>query len=115
VNIAFGGHRYCLWVPRSRGGGGGGGPPPHVAWLTAPADVLWARARAAAQGDRPLAKDEQAFGRLLEERNDLYRRVASAAVLNDGSRALAAVADEVAALAADGGPRPAPGHGEDRR
>jgi shikimate kinase len=88
---------------------------PHVAWLTAPADVLWARARAAAQGDRPLAKDEQAFGRLLEERNDLYRRVASAAVLNDGSRALAAVADEVAALAADGGPRPAPGHGEDRR
>ena len=22
VNIAFGGHRYCLWVPRSRAGGG---------------------------------------------------------------------------------------------
>ena len=88
---------------------------PHVAWLTAPADVLWARARAAAPGGRPLAMDEQAFGRLLEERNDLYRRVASAEVLNDGSRALAAVADEIVALAADGGLRPAPGHGEDRR
>ena len=22
ANIAFGGHRYCLWVPRSRAGGG---------------------------------------------------------------------------------------------
>lgn len=88
---------------------------PHVAWLTAPADVLWVRARAAAPGDRPLAKDEQAFGRLLEERNDLYRRVASAEVLNDGSRALAAVADEIVALAAAGGLRAAPAHGEDRR
>ena len=86
---------------------------PHVAWLTAPADVLWARA--AAPGGRPLAKEEQAFGRLLEERNDLYRRVASAEVLNDGSRALAAVADEIVALAADGGLHPAPGHVEDRR
>ena len=54
---------------------------PHVAWLTAPAEALWARA--AARGGRPLAKDEQAFRRLLEERNDLYRRVASAEVLND--------------------------------
>ena len=88
---------------------------PHVAWLTAPADVLWARARAAAQGDRPLARDEKAFRRLLEERNDLYRRVASAEVLNDGSRALTAVADEIVALAADGGLHPAPGHVEDRR
>jgi len=87
---------------------------PHVAWLTAPADVLWARARAAAPGGRPLAKDEQAFGRLLEERNDLYRRVASAEVLNDGTRALEVVADEITALAAGGGLHPAPGHGEDR-
>ena len=83
---------------------------PHVAWLTAPPDVLWARV--AGHGDRPLAKDEQAFRRLLEERNDLYRRVASAEVLNDGSRALAAVADEIAALAADGAVHSAPGHGE---
>lgn len=86
---------------------------PHIAWLTAPADVLWARARAAAQGDRPLARDQQAFRRLLEERNDLYRRVASAEVLNDGSRALEVVADEIAALAAHGGPHSA-GHVEDR-
>ncbi len=93
---------------------------PDVAWLTAPADVLWARA--SARGGRPLAKDEQAFRRLLEERNDLYRRVASTEVLNDGSRALAAVAREIAALAADGGvdggadgeSHRAPGHGEDR-
>jgi shikimate kinase len=81
-----------------------------VAWLTAPADVLWARA--AARGGRPLAKDEQAFRRLLGERNELYRRVASAEVLNDGSRVLAAVAREIAALAADGAAdgvlRPAP-------
>ena len=85
---------------------------PQVAWLTAPAEVLWARA--AARRGRPLAKDQQAFDRLYEERNDLYRRVASAEVLNDGSRALAAVADEIAALAADGALRTAPGHGEER-
>ena len=78
---------------------------PDVAWLAAPAEVLWARA--AARGGRPLARDEQAFRRLLDERNDLYRRVASAEVLNDGSRPLAAVAAEVAALAAPGARRPA--------
>ena len=83
----------------------------HVAWLTAPADLLWARA---ARRGRPLAKDRQAFDRLFAERNDLYRRVASAEVLNDGSRELAAVADEVVALAADGALHPAPGHGEGR-
>ena len=58
----------------------------HVAWLTAPADVLWARTRRAALGERPLATDEQVFARLLLERNELYRRVATAEVLNDGSR-----------------------------
>jgi shikimate kinase len=91
---------------------------PDVAWLTAPADVLWARTQAAARGGRPLATDEQAFRRLLEERSDLYRRVASTEVLNDGSRALAAVAREIAALAEDGGidneSHRAPGPWEDR-
>ena len=87
---------------------------PHVAWLTAPADVLWARTLSAARRGRPLARDEQAFRSLLEERNDLYRGVASNEVLNDGSRALAAVADEVAALAADGALHAAPGPGEQR-
>ena len=84
---------------------------PHVAWLTAPADVLWARA---VRRGRPLAKDRQAFDRLYEERNDLYRRVASAAVLNDGSRELTVVADEIVALVADGRPDAAPGRGKGR-
>ncbi|MCX6374070.1 MAG: shikimate kinase [Actinobacteria bacterium] len=87
---------------------------PHVAWLTAPAEVLWARTRAAAPSRRPLAHDEQAFRRLLDDRNDLYRRVCSAKVLNDGSRTLATVAGEIVALAADGALAPAHGHGEDR-
>ena len=84
---------------------------PHVAWLTAPAEVLWARAT---RRGRPLAKDRQAFDRLYEERNDLYRRVASAAVLNDGSRELTVVADEIVALVADGRPDAAPGRGKGR-
>ncbi len=88
---------------------------PHVAWLTAPAEVLWARTRAAAPGGRPLAQDEQAFRRLLDDRNDLYRRVCSAEVLNDGSRTLATVAGEIVALAAGGALAPAPRQGEDRR
>lgn len=87
---------------------------PHVAWLTAPAEVLWARTRAAAPGRRPLAQDEPAFRRLLEERSDLYRGVCSAEVLNDGSRTLASVAGEIVALAADGALAPAHRHGEDR-
>ena len=84
---------------------------PHVAWLTAPAEVLWARAT---RRGRPLAKDRQVFDRLYEERNDLYRRVASAVVLNDGSRALTAVADEIVALTADREPDAASGSGEGR-
>jgi shikimate kinase len=88
---------------------------PHIAWLTAPADVLWARAQTAAAGGRPLAKDEDAFRRLLEERNDLYRRVATVEVLNDGSRSLDAVAAEVAALAAGRVLHTAIGDGDQRR
>jgi len=86
---------------------------PHVAWLTAPAEVLWARA--AARRGRPLAKDQQAFDRLYEERNELYRRLASAEVLNDGSRALTAVAADIVALAVDRALRPAPVRGEGGR
>jgi shikimate kinase len=86
----------------------------HVAWLTAPVDVLWARACAGSAGGRPLAADQQAFGRLFEERAAVYRRVACAEVRNDGSRALADVAREIAALAMDGGAHPAPGHGTAR-
>ena len=70
-----------------------------VVWLTAPADALWERVRTAAPGGRPLATDEQGFARLLAERNDLYRRVATAGVSNDGRRPLEAVAEEVVLLA----------------
>ena len=87
---------------------------PQVAWLTAPAEVLWARVRSAVPGGRPLAQDEPAFRRLLDERSDLYRRVASAEVINDGSRAPAVVADEVAGLAAGGALLPASGQVEGR-
>ena len=68
---------------------------PVVIWLQAPTDVLWERARRAPQGTRPLAEDEAAFGALLAEREALYREVAGAAVLNDGSRALDEVVEEV--------------------
>ena len=87
----------------------------HVAWLTAPADVLWARTRRAAPGERPLATDEQAFVRLLLERNELYRRVATAEVLNDGSRTPAAVAEEIVTLVAGGALHPASLREEDGR
>jgi shikimate kinase len=86
---------------------------PHVAWLTAPADVLWARTRGVTTGGRPLADDEEAFRGLLVERNELYRRVATVEVLNDGSRALAAVAEEIVSLAAEGAFRLPRGRGED--
>ena len=85
-----------------------------VVWLTAPQEVLWARASNAPHGGRPLAADEQAFGRLFEDRRELYGRVATAEVVNDGSRALTAVADEIVALAVDGGLHPASKRGEDR-
>jgi len=68
---------------------------PHVAWLTAPADVLWARVVSAGLGTRPLARDEAAFRRLLEERAAFYESVATMAVVNDGNRPPAAVAAEI--------------------
>jgi shikimate kinase len=68
---------------------------PHVVWLTAPASVLWARVCAAGLGDRPLARDEAEFGRLLDARLPLYREVATLVVENDGSRSLQALAAEI--------------------
>lgn len=70
----------------------------HVVWLTAPADVLWARVRTST-GRRPLASDEDRFRRLLEERSALYATVATDAVINDGRRPQSDVADEVARIA----------------
>lgn len=72
---------------------------PHVAWLTAPPEVLWARVRAAREGRRPLAQDEVSFRRLLEERSEFYRQVATVEIVNDGSRAFATVVDAIATLA----------------
>ncbi len=69
---------------------------PHVVWLTAPLEVLFARASG---GGRPLAQDEAAFRRLLDERAPVYRRLATATVANDGLRPPDDVAAEIAALA----------------
>ena len=83
----------------------------HVVWLTAPADVLWARVKTSA-GRRPLASDEERFRRLLEERSALYATVATDAVMNDGGRPKSDVADEVAWIASAStgtGTVPAPG------
>lgn len=79
---------------------------PHVVWLTAAPDVLWARV--AAEGSRPLAKDEESFVALLVEREPLYRELATV-VMDTSGRAPAAVADavvaELAAAPASAGPR----------
>jgi len=72
---------------------------PHVAWLTAPPGVLWGRAAGAGAAERPLARDEEAFARLLAGRSALYAEVASVEIANDGSRPLEAVVDAVVALA----------------
>ena len=68
----------------------------HVVWLTAPPNVLFARA---CGGGRPLARDEAAFRRLLDDRLPVYRRLATATGANDGSRPVDDVAAQIAALA----------------
>jgi shikimate kinase len=70
-----------------------------VVWLTAPRGVLWRRAAAAGAAERPLARDEETFARLLAARSALYAEVASAEVLNDGSQPLENVVDAVVSLA----------------
>ena len=62
----------------------------------APAEVLAGAACAA--GDAAAGRDEAAFRALLAEREPLYRAVAGATVVNDGTRSLGEVADEVVAL-----------------
>jgi shikimate kinase len=73
-----------------------GGRGRHVVWLTAPPEMLFARA---SEGGRPLARDEDAFRRLFDERLPVYRELATATVLNDGSRPVDEVAAQIAALA----------------
>lgn len=71
----------------------------HVAWLDAPVATLYARARG---GQRPLARDEARFQELYDERRPLYESVATVRVVNDGTRTLAQIVDELqAALEAE--------------
>jgi shikimate kinase len=74
----------------------------HVAWLTAPPDVLWARVQAANEACeatvRPLARDRAAFAALLAAREPLYREVASMVVDNGGERGLDEVVEELVRL-----------------
>ena len=69
---------------------------PHVVWLTAPRDVLWARAGSSGQAVRPLAADEAAFRQLLTARESLYRQVATL-VVETAEATPAAVAAGIAA------------------
>jgi len=75
---------------------------PHVAWLTAPPEVLWARVAAEEEeGEaslRPLARDRSAFAALLVAREPLYREVATAIVDNGAGRTVDEVVDELVRL-----------------
>ncbi len=73
----------------------------HVAWLTAPPDVLWARVTESGEGEpavRPLARDRAAFEALLAAREPLYREVATVVVDNGAGRSVDEVVDELVRL-----------------
>jgi shikimate kinase len=73
----------------------------HVAWLTAPPDVLWARVAGASEAAvRPLARDRAAFAALLAEREPLYREVATAIVDTGAGCPVDQVVDELVRLTA---------------
>ncbi|HEY7255579.1 MAG TPA: bifunctional shikimate kinase/3-dehydroquinate synthase [Solirubrobacterales bacterium] len=67
-----------------------------VVWLPVGAEDAWRRVSA---GDRPLARDRDAFDRLHAERSPLYEALADAVVLNDTPPAVAAALPAIAALA----------------
>ncbi len=71
----------------------------HVVWLTAPGEVLWERVMAGVHETRPLAAGREAFMRLLREREAVYAQVATARVVNDGSRPVGDVVDDLMRLA----------------
>jgi len=85
---------------------------PHVAWLTAPPDVLWARAGEADDtGEaavRPLARDRAAFEVLLAAREPLYREVATAIVDTGAGRTVDEVVEELVRLTDPAAARPCP-------
>lgn len=67
---------------------------PHVVWLWAPVDALFRRA---AEGGRPLARDEARFRVLLTERECLYDEVATVRVTNEAHRPIETVVDDIVA------------------
>ena len=82
----------------------------HVAWLSAPPDVLWERVTAdeaaiaesgeetAAAAGRPLVRERAAFDALLAARAPLYREVATVVVDNGRGRSLDDVVEELVRL-----------------
>ena len=80
----------------------------HVAWLTAPDEVLWARVMRDVTETRPLAASREAFARLLREREAVYAQLATERVVNDGRQPEAAVAQALAALLGPTAPQAAP-------
>jgi shikimate kinase len=66
-----------------------------VAWLTAPADVMWRRIARGTPGDRPLAPDRATFERLSAERSAVYEAAADLVIVNDGSKTVEGVVDEL--------------------
>jgi len=76
---------------------------PHVVWLVAPAAVLWRRVSAPGRAARPLVRDQESFTRLLDEREAVYRSVATRTMTCDGSLPPDAVAAELALSLAESG------------
>ena len=86
----------------------------HVAWLSAPPDVLWERVSAGetvaaesgeetgAAAGRPLARERAAFDTLLTARAPLYREVATVVVDNGRGRSLDDVVEELVRLTEPG-------------
>jgi shikimate kinase/3-dehydroquinate synthase len=67
-----------------------------VVWLPVGAEEAWERASG---GDRPLARDREAFTALHAERAPLYEGLADAVVLSDSPRGSAAALPAIATLA----------------
>jgi shikimate kinase/3-dehydroquinate synthase len=67
-----------------------------VVWLPVGVDDAWQRASG---GDRPLARDREAFAALHAERAPLYESLADAVVLSDSPRGSGAALQAIAALA----------------
>ena len=67
-----------------------------VVWLRVGAEEAWRRV--SGDGDRPLAQDREAFGRLLEERTPLYESLADAIVMQGDEETVARALPSLRAL-----------------